>query len=95
MSYGYRRPPYGVRACLSKDNGKTWDLENEIVLRMDGGTREGEARKVIDWDLGYPVSLELADGRIFTVYYMNSGGSNCYIAGTFWELPPEAAKSSP
>ena len=24
MTYGYRRPPWGIRACLSRDHGKTW-----------------------------------------------------------------------
>jgi len=87
MTYGYRRPPWGVRACLSHDGGKTWDIENEIILRMDGGTPEGQERKVGDADLGYPVSVELDDGTIFTVYYHNTAGSNCFIAGTFWRAP--------
>lgn len=90
MTYGYRRPPWGIRACLSGDQGKTWDLENEIVLRMDGGTPDGQPRKVIDGDLGYPVSVQLADGSIFTVYYHNAAGSNCFVAGTFWQLPSDA-----
>jgi len=89
MSYSYRREPWGVRACLSSDNGKTWDIDNEIVIRMDGGTPDGQPTKVISKDLGYPVSVQLADGRIFTVYYFNTGGSNCFIAGTFWNLPKE------
>ena len=92
MSYGYRRQPLGVRACLSSDNGKTWDIENEIILRMDGGTTDGQPTKVISKDLGYPVSVQLADGRIFTVYYLNSGGSNCFIAGTFWDVPEAAGR---
>ena len=76
-----------MRACLSADHGKTWDLKNEIVLRMDGGTPAGKPRKVIDDDLGYPTSVQLADGSIFTVYYHNTSGSNCFVAGTFWTLP--------
>ena len=87
MTYGYRRPPLGVRACLSSDCGKTWDLANEIVLRLDGGTPPEQNRKVADADLGYPTSVQLADGSIFTVYYHNTAGSNCFIAGTFWKLP--------
>lgn len=87
MTYGYRRPPWGVRACLSHDQGKTWDIQNEIILRMDGGTLEGQKCKVGNGDLGYPVSVQLADGTIFTVYYLNQAGSNCFIAGTFWQLP--------
>lgn len=89
MTYGYRRPPWGVRACLSRDQGKTWDIQNEIILRMDGGTPEGQKSKVSDGDLGYPVSVQLEDGSIFTVYYLNQAGSNCFIAGTFWQLPPK------
>ncbi len=87
MTYGYRRPPFGIRACLSNDDGKTWHLQNEIVIRMDGGTPKGQDRKVGDYDLGYPVSLQLEDGRIFTVYYHNTAGTNCFIAGTFWKPP--------
>ena len=35
MVYGYRRPPYGVRGCISKD-GLTWDIKNEFVIREGG-----------------------------------------------------------
>ena len=87
MTYGYRRPPWGIRACLSNDCGKTWNLDDEIIIRMDGGTPEGQKRKVGNSDLGYPVSTELEDGRVFSVYYFNKNGSNAYIAGTFWQLP--------
>ncbi len=88
MTYGYRRAPLGVRACISSDQGQTWDVDNEIVLRMDGGTPPGQPRIVDDGDLGYPTSIQLADGTILTVYYHNTAGSNCFIAGTFWQLPP-------
>jgi hypothetical protein len=87
MTYGYRRPPFGVRACLSNDNGKTWDIENEIIIRMDAGPAEGEESRVGASDLGYPASIQLDDGRVFSVYYFNKGQSNCYVAGTFWALP--------
>merc|ERR1711964_137170 len=33
--YGHRREPYGIRACLSTDNGETWDDEHEIIIRDD------------------------------------------------------------
>ena len=87
MTYGYRRYPYGIRACISHDGGVTWDMDNEIILRMDGGAGAGKPSRVGNWDLGYPVSIELPDGRILTVYYFNQGQSNCHIAGTFWKLP--------
>ncbi|CAN5645008.1 hypothetical protein BH10CHL1_BH10CHL1_46260 [soil metagenome] len=77
MTYGYRRPPYGVRACLSHDDGATWDLPHELVLRSDGEHT----------DLGYPSSVQLANGQILTVYYFHEPGKNSisYIAGTRYE----------
>lgn len=57
--YGYRMPPYGVRARTSEDGGKTWGPEQ--ILRADGGS----------WDLGYPLIIEHEPGRILAVYYMN------------------------
>jgi hypothetical protein len=68
----------------SNDNGKTWDIENEIVLRMDGGTPQRQHRKVADTDPGYPTSIQLDEGLILTVCYMNTAGSDCFVAGTFW-----------
>jgi hypothetical protein len=35
MVYGYRRPPYGVRGVVSED-GLTWDVKNELVIREGG-----------------------------------------------------------
>lgn len=35
MVYGYRRPPYGVRGIIS-DDGVTWDVKNEFVIREGG-----------------------------------------------------------
>ncbi|HNB29189.1 MAG TPA: hypothetical protein PLR41_19635, partial [Alphaproteobacteria bacterium] len=32
---GYRRPPYGVRGIISED-GLTWDVKNEFVIREGG-----------------------------------------------------------
>jgi len=79
-TYGYRKKPFGVRACLSRDGGKTWDIQTEIVLRDDGG----------EWDLGYPTSVELPDGRVLTVYWFNQErlgdpkSETRFIAGTFY-----------
>jgi len=55
--YGYREKPYGERAMISRDDGATW--EYDYILRDDGP----------DWDLGYPSSVEVSDGSIFTLYY--------------------------
>ncbi len=60
VTYGHRRPPYGQRAAIS-DDGITWSAESEIILRDDAPNK----------DLGYPASVELSDGRVFTVYYQS------------------------
>ena len=57
MSYGHRRPPFGNQARISSDNGKTWG--EPIILSGDG--KGG--------DLGYPSTVELADGTLLTVWY--------------------------
>jgi len=75
--YGRRKPPYGERACISRDQGETWDIENEIVLS-----------NAPNEDLGYPVSVQLDDGSILTVYYEEVAGSKeqpC-IQSTHWKL---------
>ena len=74
--YGVRRPEYGERACISKDNGKTWDIENEIVLSRAPNS-----------DLGYPASVQLEDGSIYTVYYeVRNTKEPPYLMGTRWEV---------
>jgi len=57
--YGYRLPPYGIRAVVSEDEGRSWGPE--IVVRDDGGS----------WDLGYPNAFEAEPGRIGVIYYFN------------------------
>ena len=73
-TYGYRRPPYGVRACISRDLGKSWDIEHEVVLRDDGESR----------DIGYPSSTELPDGTVVTVYYIHGTDDVRHIEATRW-----------
>jgi hypothetical protein len=58
--YGYRLPPYGIRAAVSEDEGRTWGPE--LIVRDDGGS----------WDLGYPNAVESSKGRVMAVYYFNS-----------------------
>ena len=53
---GYRVKPFGIRALVSRDEGTSWE---EVVL--DDAEPGG--------DLGYPSSVELADGSIYTVFY--------------------------
>ena len=76
VSYGRRKPPYGERACISGDEGKTWDVGNEITLCP-----------AANGDLGYPASVQLADGTILTVFYQidRPGEKTCLMA-THWRL---------
>ena len=74
LTYGYRDPPYGMRARLSADAGATW--EEEIVLRDGAGNH----------DLGYPRTVQRTDGTIVTVYYYNDRpNGERYIAATLWK----------
>jgi len=57
--YGYRFDPYEIRAVVSEDRGQSWDLEHGWVVRDN----------LVSADLGYPSSVLMDDGQIFTVYY--------------------------
>ena len=75
-TYGFRREPYGQRAVVSRDGGETWS--DEIVLRDDGPSG----------DLGYPATVELSDGSLFTVYYQQMPGEEqCSLLWTKWAIP--------
>ena len=63
MTYGYRRNPLGVQARVSEDSGETWS--DPIVLYGDA----------IDGDLGYPSTVQLDDGSLFTIWYEHMKGS--------------------
>jgi BNR repeat-like domain len=75
LTYGYRAAPYGMRARLSRDHGRTW--EPEIALREDGAGR----------DLGYPRSVQRPDGQVVTVYYFwaHADGPDRTIDATIWD----------
>ena len=73
LAYGDRGPlprdpsyPCAVVAQLSEDDGESWG--EPIILRGD----------LPHWDMGYPTSVEVAPGRIVTVYW--------------WSLPAEGKK---
>ena len=57
MTYGHRRAPFGNQARISTDHGKSWS--EPVIISGDG----------IGGDLGYPSTVELADGTLLTVWY--------------------------
>ena len=63
--YGYRRPPWGVRGCVSED-GVTWDVANEFVIRQ-GGAAAPEVP--FYWHIGYPSVAQTPDGTIVAAYH--------------------------
>jgi hypothetical protein len=72
LVYGYRHPPFGIRARLLDPECRRFDVP-ELVLRDDGGST----------DLGYPWACALPDGRVLAVYYFNQADGTRYIAGTY------------
>ena len=63
MTYGHRRNPLGVQARVSEDCGETWS--EPLVLYGDAS----------DGDLGYPSTVQLDDGSLFTIWYEHMAGS--------------------
>lgn len=62
MSYGHRRKPFGNQARISEDGGATW---SEAITVSDDGT---------GGDLGYPSTVQLADGTLLTAWYEKMAG---------------------
>lgn len=56
-TYGHRIFPYGCRARISSDRGRTWS--DETIIASDA----------LNWDCGYPSSVALDGGDILSVYY--------------------------
>jgi len=71
LTFGRRIRPMGCGALFSDDGGRTWDTAHEVLLAGDG-VRNG--------DLGYPSTVQLADGTIVTALYYASGSE----AGGDW-----------
>jgi sialidase-1 len=57
MSYGHRRAPLGNQVRISQDHGRTWS--EPLIISGDGAKG----------DLGYPSTVELADGSLLTIWY--------------------------
>jgi YD repeat-containing protein len=87
MTYGFRGDgegdvAYGVRARFSFDEGKSWSEE----ILLDGTAYNS--------DCGYPASVELSNGSIYTVYYKtDKSGSVPGIWSINWTLPVQSPES--
>lgn len=75
MTYGHRRPPFGNQARVSDDGGKTWS--EPVIISGDG----------VGGDLGYPSSVELADGTLLSVWYeLMKGSPRAVLRQARWTL---------
>lgn len=93
-TYGYRNKPMGIRAIVSEDDGYTWN--KMVFLRYDGGYRSSLYKKKKfkklpppTNDIGYPVSIQLKDDSILTVYYITNEDQITHIASTKWRVEIE------
>ncbi len=59
LTYGNRQFPFGVQAIASRDEGRTWDTNNFLMLAWSSWTNLG----------GHPRSILMPDGTIVTGYY--------------------------
>ncbi len=88
LSYMRRAPdPTGLYAIVSEDDGVSWSPP--VCLRDD--TIAAGPRGNVDG--GYPVAVQMADGRVFVAYYWQHDdpdvpwyGGRKYIAGTFFRM---------
>lgn len=70
---GDRQPPYGIRVLRSTDCGKSWS-ERMLVTGLLTG------------DIGYPASVELKNGNVFTLWYGHPTlGEPAVILGAEWD----------
>jgi hypothetical protein len=66
-----------IAAARSSDGGHSWRVD--WILRADGP----------DDDLGYPSTVELADGSLVTVCYQKAAkNEKCSLLWSKWKLPP-------
>ena len=73
--YGHRAAPFGIRAMLSRDGGRSF--EKNLVLT------DAEPSP----DLGYPSTVELAGGDLLTVYYAKlPSGSGSALKAILWRI---------
>lgn len=75
-TYGFRRPPYAIRAALSTSQGAHWTTRAPIEIRAGLPGR----------DLGYPCTVRREDD-LLTLYYARDGEGITGLHATSWRLP--------
>lgn len=76
-TYGYRKPPYGIRAAILELDGNELKPTHKVTLRDDA----------VNWDCGYPASAVNTDGTVTSIYYLHTGNDGLrHVAVTDWTL---------
>ena len=83
LTFGRRIRPMGCGALFSTDGGQTWPADREVLLAGDG-VRNG--------DLGYPSTVQLADGTIVTALYYASGSETSGDWGNWGDISCQAIR---
>jgi sialidase-1 len=76
LNHARSSDPSAMYVVASYNDGETWDMAGRRVIRDD----------LPNFDMSYPSTVLLPDGRIFTVYYYNMFG-RFFIAGDFFRWP--------
>jgi hypothetical protein len=74
-TYGYRKPPYAIRAVLSDDDGATWQIERTITIRENLPNK----------NLGYPCTVVVGTG-LLTLYYGEDADGVTGIWASSWQM---------
>ena len=86
--YGYRFRPLGCRACMSYDDGKTWDIQNEKILRDDSTD--------FYHGVSYPSTVLLDDGTLYTTLRITKPAAiGKERVGKGWAPPELLGKRNP
>ena len=79
-TYGYRKPPYAIRAVLSEDDGATWQT----------GPGDHHPRKPAEQEnLGYPCTVAIGP-ELLTIYYGEDRDGVTGVWASSWNLPRSA-----
>lgn len=73
-SFSVRHDPLGFRFCFSNDEGKSWDVANQLHIKAEFN------------DLGYPATAEVSPGQFVSVYYQRySQNHKPFLMMTRWK----------
>ena len=74
LAYGHRSFPGGVHAMISRDEGESWNQEEKVVL----------AAESVYQFCGGGSSVQFADGKIVTSYFVHQGTGPFLHPRTYW-----------